>query len=147
MPDPAGGAENLPFLVTNADTALVYATFWIEEVTPRSGSPFMQLEYAQFVILNFPAVLIPSTAPPPASDQGKLNLGWPHVSVATLRKTSAALQAGRHGGRWPLALASRTSTRWEACSAIAETRDATRRSAQTDDRRHDHRFAMVGAAQ
>lgn len=85
--DSSGGIENLPFLVTNADSALVYATFWIEKVTPKSGDHFMQLQYAQFVFLNFPAVLIPSTAPPPQSDQGKLNFSWPHVSVATLRKT------------------------------------------------------------
>lgn len=85
--DAAGGAENLPFLETNADTALVYATFWIETVTPKNDRPFMQLQYAQMVLLNFPAVLIPSAAPPPASDQGKLNFSWPHVSVATLRKT------------------------------------------------------------
>ncbi len=84
--DSSGGIENLPFLITNADSALVYATFWIEKVTPKTGLHFMQLQYAQFVFLNFPAVLIPSTAPPPASDQGKLNFSWPHVSVATLRK-------------------------------------------------------------
>ena len=78
---------NLPFLLTNADSAIVYATFWIERVTPKSGAPFMQLQYAQFVSLQFPAVLIPSNLPPPQSDQGKLNFSWPHVSVATLRKT------------------------------------------------------------
>ena len=60
--DAAGGAENLPFLETNADTALVYATFWIETVTPKDERPFMQLQYAQMVLLNFPAILIPSTA-------------------------------------------------------------------------------------
>jgi hypothetical protein len=85
--DSSGGIENLPFLVTNADAPLVFATFWIEKVTPRVGPHFMQLQYAQFVFLNFPAVLIPSAAPPPVSDQGKLNFSWPHVSVATLRKT------------------------------------------------------------
>jgi hypothetical protein len=85
--DASGGAENLPFLVTNAETVLVYATFWIEKVVPRSGPHFMQLQYAQMVLLNFPANGIPSTAPPPVSDQGKLNFSWPHVSVATLRKT------------------------------------------------------------
>ena len=84
--DASGGIENLPFLVTNADSALVFATFWIEKVTRKDGDRFMQLQYAQFVFLNFPAVLIPSTAPPPVSDQGKLNFSWPHVSVATLRK-------------------------------------------------------------
>jgi len=85
--DASGGIENLPFLATNADAALVYATFWIERVTPKTGAPFMQLQYAQFVFLNFPAVLIPSNLPAPQSDQGKLNFSWPHVSVATLTKT------------------------------------------------------------
>ena len=85
--DSSGGIENLPFLITNADSALIFATFWIERVTRKNGERFMQLQYAQFVFLNFPAVLIPSTAPPPQSDQGKLNFSWPHVSVATLRKT------------------------------------------------------------
>jgi hypothetical protein len=85
--DSAGGTENLPFLETNADAALVYATFWIQRVTPKDAEPFMQLQYAQFVLLNFPAVLIPSALPPPQSDNGKLNFSWPHVSVATLHKT------------------------------------------------------------
>jgi hypothetical protein len=85
--DSSGGIENLPFLETNADSALIYATFWIEKVTRKNGEHFMQLQYAQFVFLNFPAILIPSAAPPPQSDRGKLNFSWPHVSVATLRKT------------------------------------------------------------
>jgi hypothetical protein len=87
--DAAGGAGNLPFLVTNAATALVYATFWIEKVKPKNGPHFMQLQYAQMVLLNFPAngITVPPTVLPPASDQGKLNFSWPHVSVATLRKT------------------------------------------------------------
>ena len=85
--DASGGIENMPFLVTNADAALVYATFWIEKVTPPNERPFMQLQYAQFVSLDFPAMLVPSTLPPPQSDQGRLNFVWPHVSVATLRKT------------------------------------------------------------
>jgi hypothetical protein len=72
-----GGAENLSFLNTNAQTALVYATFWIERLTHPDRPHFMQLQYAQFVSLNFPANGIP----------GKPNFGWPHVSVATLRKT------------------------------------------------------------
>jgi hypothetical protein len=47
----------------------------------------MQLQYAQFVHLNFPANGVPSSASPPTSDQGKLNFSWPHISVSTLRKT------------------------------------------------------------
>jgi hypothetical protein len=39
---------------------------------------FVQLQYAQMVILNFQRL----TALPVTT-----NVGWPHVSVATLRKT------------------------------------------------------------
>jgi hypothetical protein len=68
----AGGVENMPFLVTNADAAMVFATFWIEKIRDEPGP---QLQYVQTVILNFP-ILGTNT-----------NLSWPHVSVATLRKT------------------------------------------------------------
>ena len=84
--DGAGGIENILFLEggepvgaqgPNADTALVYATFWIEQVMPKKRPSFMQLQYAQMVVLNFPIfTLLPKV----------VNLGWPHISVATLRK-------------------------------------------------------------
>ena len=74
--DGAGGIENMPFLVSNADTALVFATFWIETIRRPSGGSFLQLQYAQTVMLNFPILGKPT-----------VNLSWPHVSVATLRKT------------------------------------------------------------
>ncbi len=83
----AGGIENILFLEggeptgpkgANADTALVYATFWIEKVKPKDGLSFMQLQYAQMVILDFPIL---------AALPKVVNLGWPHISVATLRKT------------------------------------------------------------
>ncbi len=83
----AGGIENILFLEggepsgakgANADTALVYATFWIEKVTHGYRRPFMQLQYAQMTILNFPIF---------AALPNVVNLGWPHISVATLRKT------------------------------------------------------------
>jgi hypothetical protein len=72
-----GGTENLGFLAPNAVTALVYATFWIEKLTHPQRPSFMQLQYAQMVMLNFPARTIP-TQP---------NFAWPHVSVSTLQKT------------------------------------------------------------
>ena len=87
VPNGAGGIENILFLLgedavqssgPNAQTALVYATFWIEKVTHPKDPAFMQLQYAQMVLLNFPAILIPGSPPP--------NFSWPHVSVATLRK-------------------------------------------------------------
>lgn len=74
-----GGIENIPFLETNADVATVFATFWIEKIkgpTPDSG--FLQLQYVQTVLLNFP--ILKQGAPP-------VPLSWPHVSVATLQKT------------------------------------------------------------
>jgi hypothetical protein len=84
--DGAGGIENILFLEggepvgtqgPNADTALVYATFWIEKVMHEHRPPFMQLQYAQMVILDFPILKRLPTV---------INLGWPHISVATLRK-------------------------------------------------------------
>jgi hypothetical protein len=74
-----GSVGNIPFLVTNADAATVYAQFWIEKIkgpTPDTG--FLQLQYVQTVFLNFP-LLKPGAPPVP--------LSWPHVSVATLQKT------------------------------------------------------------
>jgi hypothetical protein len=84
-----GGAENLQFLQANADTMLVYATFWIEKLTHAERPPMMQLQYAQMVMLQFPAILIavPPTVPPPLSKNGKLNFCWPHITVSTLHKT------------------------------------------------------------
>jgi hypothetical protein len=94
VPQFGGGIENIQFLsgetiVTsngttqlqeNAETAVVYATFWIEQVThEKHGYSFMQLQYAQMVVLNFPILrLLPSTY---------VNLGWPHITVGTLRKS------------------------------------------------------------
>ncbi|MGB8583745.1 MAG: heme-binding protein [Candidatus Sulfotelmatobacter sp.] len=75
--DGGGGIENIPFLITNADAAVVFATFWIEKIA-HPAHHFMQLQYVQTVLLNFP-ILKPPAPPAPFS--------WPHVSVATLRKT------------------------------------------------------------
>jgi hypothetical protein len=72
-----GGIENIAFLETNANTALVFATFWIETIK-HPAHHFMQLQYVQTVLLNFP--LLPPGKPP-------VPFSWPHVSVATLRKT------------------------------------------------------------
>jgi hypothetical protein len=76
---PAGGGDigNIPFLQKNATAALTYATFWITQVTPPNRPAFMQLHYAQMVLLNFPALLVPNSP----------NFSWPHVSVATLTKS------------------------------------------------------------
>jgi hypothetical protein len=74
-PGLGGGTDNTAFLEgapgqgggPNAVAAEVSATFWIETV---KGTPnFLQLQYSQRVVLNFNG------------------LSWPHVTVATLRKT------------------------------------------------------------
>ncbi len=93
-PNGAGGTENLEFLNgvnptaapgANAQTATVYATFWIEKLK-RPGRPvIMQIQYAQMVVLNFPIFSALNPAPPAAP--AFVNIGWPHVSVATLRKS------------------------------------------------------------
>jgi hypothetical protein len=96
VPAFGGGIENIQFLVgespvvggqqelqENAQTAIVYATFWIEKATHKTtGHWFMQLQYAQMVVLNFPIFHLLQQNPP-----AYVNLGWPHISVATLRKS------------------------------------------------------------
>jgi hypothetical protein len=92
VPQFGGGIENIQFLigessqgdpVENAQTAIVFATFWIEKVTnARNNDSFMQLQYAQMVVLNFPIFHLLHGTP-----SKFVNLGWPHISVATLKKT------------------------------------------------------------
>jgi hypothetical protein len=104
VPQFGGGIENIQFLqgetvtvqskpepAENAQTALVYATFWIENVTnKKTGDCFTQLQYAQMVILDFPIFhLLNPPAGTPQAPPTFVNLGWPHISVATLRKTFA----------------------------------------------------------
>lgn len=87
LTDGGGSLGNIPFLLgetskgPNAQSALFYATFWIEQVNPPNSRPFMQLQYVQFAQLNFgirSAQLLPKIV---------ANAGWPHISVATLRKS------------------------------------------------------------
>ncbi len=82
-----GGIKNLLFLdgeivagkeAPNAHAATVYATFWIEKVMHPHRPPFVQLQYAQMVVLNFPIFALLPTI---------VNIGWPHVSVGTLKKS------------------------------------------------------------
>jgi hypothetical protein len=61
----------------NAEASLVYATFWIEQVTRPGRGRFMQLQYAQVAVHEFP----PHDAPAAPV------LSWPQISVATLRKS------------------------------------------------------------
>jgi hypothetical protein len=77
LPQAGGGAENLSFLQQNATTTLVYATFWLEKLTHPDQPTITQLQYAQMVMLNFPAFTIP----------GKPPFAWPHITVGTLKKT------------------------------------------------------------
>jgi hypothetical protein len=102
LPQFGGGPENIQFLigasesvggkqqpVENAQTALVYATFWLTNVAHKaSNSRFMQLQYAQMVVLDFPIFLLlnPPPANPPVAPT-YVNIGWPHITVATLRKS------------------------------------------------------------
>jgi hypothetical protein len=74
-----GGLANTAFLQgspnegPNAQAALVRATFWIETVQDREGAPDVaRLQYSQTVLLNFNG------------------LSWPHITVATLRRSAAA---------------------------------------------------------
>ena len=95
VPQFGGGIENIQFLAgenvtvggktvpeENAQTAVVYATFWIEKVTHKDGHSFMQLQYAQMVVLDFPVFRLLHQTPPTY-----VNLGWPHITIGTLRKS------------------------------------------------------------
>ena len=71
-PVPGGGTANTAFLKggangPNAVAASVNATFWLETLQGQSAPT--QLQYAQTVLLNFNG------------------LSWPHITVATLRKS------------------------------------------------------------
>jgi hypothetical protein len=75
---PGGGTANTAFLQDgntaaeggNANASEMSAIFWIETVEhPYGGPDFLQLQYTQKVLLDFNG------------------LSWPHVTVATLRKT------------------------------------------------------------
>lgn len=68
------GILNIPFVVRNANALQMDAIFWIETVKPTEGDPFLQLQYVQRVILDFPPV-----------PNGSI-IHWPHISVATLVK-------------------------------------------------------------
>jgi hypothetical protein len=73
------GTANTFFLGDNASANHVDATFWIEKVKkPHNDGHFLQLQYSQTVMLDFNG------------------LRWPHVSVATLRKSTAAPSAARN---------------------------------------------------
>jgi hypothetical protein len=74
---PVGGIVNIPFVVQNANATRLDAIFWIEKVLdPAAGpDPFIQLQYVQRVILDFPPAI------------GTPIISWPHISVATLIKT------------------------------------------------------------
>ncbi|HTF62142.1 MAG TPA: heme-binding protein [Edaphobacter sp.] len=68
------GILNIPFVVRNANALRMDAILWIETVQPSDGDPFLQLQYVQRVILDFP--------PKPNAPI----IHWPHISVATLVK-------------------------------------------------------------
>jgi len=65
---PAGGIENIPFIVKNADTPSLESVFAIETVQDSSGAGFLQLQYSQTALLNF------------------RGMSFPHVTVGTLIK-------------------------------------------------------------
>jgi len=86
-PVPGGGTANTAFLEAasdppggNANAVEVQAIFWIETVAGANGDPdFQQLQYTQLVQLDFNG------------------LRWPHVTVATLRRTDGSGGGGGDG--------------------------------------------------
>ncbi len=72
-----GGITNIPFVNVNANANSFTAIFWIETVQNADGSTFLQLQYTQTVILDFPVF--------GADGKTAVDIKWPHISVATLR--------------------------------------------------------------
>jgi hypothetical protein len=64
----AGGIDNIPFIVNNAETPTLDSAFAIEIVRGPDGREFLQLQYSQTALLNFGG------------------LSHPHVTVGTLVK-------------------------------------------------------------
>lgn len=75
---PVGGINNIPFIQVNANATSMTAIFWIETVQNPDGTTFLQLQYTQTVILDFPVF--------GADGKKVVDIKWPHISVATLRK-------------------------------------------------------------
>lgn len=78
---PVGGITNIPFVNVNANANSLSAIFWIETVLNPDGTSFDQLQYTQTVILDFPVF---------APDGSVVEIKWPHISVATLRRQETA---------------------------------------------------------
>lgn len=72
-----GGITNIPFVNANANATSLSAIFWIETVQNNDGTSFLQLQYTQTVILEFPVLGSDNITP--------VNIKWPHIAVATLR--------------------------------------------------------------
>lgn len=73
---PVGGITNIPFVNVNANANSLSAIFWIETIQNLDKTTFLQLQYTQTVILDFPVF---------APDGSVVEIKWPHISVATLR--------------------------------------------------------------
>jgi hypothetical protein len=74
---PVGGITNIPFITVNANATTLTAVFWLEKVQEPNGNIFLQLQYTQTVILDFPVF----------GHTGEVEqIKWPHIVVATLRK-------------------------------------------------------------
>ena len=73
-----GGIVNIPFIVKQANTASMTATFWIQELEEKDsdGSSKLRLQYSQVVMLDFF----------PRGDGLPGVIGWPHVSINTLER-------------------------------------------------------------
>jgi hypothetical protein len=66
--DKAGGIDNIPFIVSNANTPTLESVFAIETVQGPKGREYLQLQYVQTALLNY------------------RDMSFPHVTVGTLVK-------------------------------------------------------------
>jgi hypothetical protein len=81
------GIENITFLQggdttpgaagPSADTALIYATFWIEMLSHATTPQFLELQYAQMVVLDFAIFTVLNPAGGTPLSGNLVELGWP----------------------------------------------------------------------
>ena len=74
------GIVNIPFVVRQADAALMRSTFWIMELDERGplGNPRLVMIYSQFIFLDFF----------PRRDGRPGLVRWPHISINMMEKVA-----------------------------------------------------------
>ncbi len=88
-----GGIVNTPFIVEQADAAVMRSTFWVMELEGESdnnGDPIVVMQYMQEVMLDFFDMF----------DNSGGRIRWPHISLNTMVRTAKDPADGEEAMRW-----------------------------------------------